>query len=370
MPKRRPRILPSLRTSSKSRRRIHRAQGEVPGTIVVEPDADQPRIMGTGYSDSKMTRQELEPDQIREFSDQWPVCWIDVEGLGDADTISQVGEVFGLHSLALEDAAHPHERAKVEEYENYLFIIARMAHQEGRDVHIEQLSMFLGKDWVITFQEQGGDAFDPVRQRIKQGRGRIRRSRADYLAYALLDSITDAYFPILDEFASLMERLEAQIVGGDSSEKELIPALYESRRALSPVRRAVLPLRDVVRFLEKESGGHISEDTKVYLRDVDDHLSIINEQVEHLRELSASLMDVHYTMVTHKMNEGMRALTVIATVFLPLSFVAGLYGMNFDTSSPYNMPELGWRYGYPFALLLMVGIIAAMMLYFRRKDWF
>ncbi len=340
----------------------------MPGTIVVEPDAEQPTIRAIGYSPADVAFTELELDAVEDFVAKWPVVWIDVVGLGDATFISEIGAKFGLHPLVLEDVAHPHERAKVEEYEDYLFVLARMAHQNELEVHVEQFSMFLGDGWVMTFQEHQGDCLEPVRERIRHGRGRIRRSRADYLAYALLDALTDAYFPVLNEFAALMDRLEERVIAGDDG--DILETLHDSKRSLEPIRRAVNPLRDVVRFLERESGERISDETRVYLRDVSDHVSIIVERLEHLRELGSQLMDVHYTVVSHQLNEVMKVLTVIATIFIPLSFVAGLYGMNFDTSSPYNMPELSWEYGYLFVWAVMLSMVAGMMYFFHRKGWF
>lgn len=350
------------------RRRAHRAAGEVPGTIVVEPDAEAPQIRAVGYSQTDAEFRDLELDEVSAFVEKWPVAWIDVVGLGDAEIIAGMGEMFGLHPLVLEDIAHPHERAKVEEYEEHLFVLARMAHQEELQVHVEQFSLVVGDGWVVTFQEHQGDCLEPVRGRIRHGRGRIRRSQADYLAYALLDALTDAYFPVLDEFSRLMDRLEDRVIAGEK--KDMLETLHDAKRALEPIRRAVMPLRDVVRFLELESGTRISDDTRVYLRDVADHVSIIVERLENLRDLGSSLMDVHYTVMSTRLNEVMQVLTVIATVFMPLSFVAGLYGMNFDTSSPYNMPELAWRYGYPFVWAVMLAMVVGMMYFFRRKGWF
>lgn len=337
---------------------------------MVDPQAIAPSIRVVGFSpDEYQEKKSIDIGQIPAFREKWPVIWVDVVGLGDAETIAALGELFDLHPLALEDVAHPHERAKAEEYPDYLFIIARMAHQKDAAVAIEQFSMFMGPGWVLTFQERRGDCLGPVRERIRYGRGRIRRSEADYLAYALLDALTDAFFPILDEFASLMDRLEATIIAGDGGE-EMLESLYETKRSLVPIRRAIAPLRDVVKFLEIESGDLITDGTRVYLRDVNDHVSIILEQLDFLRELSGSLMDVHYSVVSHRMNEVMKVLTMIATIFMPLGFIAGLYGMNFDTSSPYNMPELGWEFGYAYALGLMSAFVVGMVFYFRRKGWF
>lgn len=381
MPTRRPKIFPSLRVSH--RKRTHRAAGEAPGTVVVEPDAEVPTIRAIGFSTVNVAERELEIGEVRAFADEWPVVWLDVVGIGDADAITAIGELFDLHPLALEDVAHPHERAKVEVYEHYLFIVARMAHHRelgggrhdqeelhdpGVDIYVEQFSLFVGDGWVITFQEHEGDSLEPVRDRIRHGRGRIRHRKADYLAYAFLDALTDAYFPILDEFAEVLERLEDRVIAGDDD--NLIEILHDTKRALVPIRRAVFPLRDVVKFLEIDSGDTISDETRIYLRDVDDHLAIILDQLDSLRDLSSSLMDVHYNVLSHRMNEVMKVLTVMSTIFIPLSFIVGLYGMNFNTEYPLNMPELHWRYGYMFVWAVMLSMVGGMIVFFRKKRWF
>ncbi len=366
VPLKRPKILPSLRVSRKRRTEHH--VGEAPGTIRIDPEAEKPSIRGLGYSPDDYEETVLTLEQIPAFVDKWPIAWIDVVGLGDADVIKGIGEHFHLHPLALEDVAHAHERAKIEVYEEYLFIVSRMAHREEAEVFIEQLSTFFGEGWIVSFQETEGDCLEPVRNRIRHGRGRIRRMAADYLAYALLDALTDAYFPILDGFSDVMERLEDRIIGGET--EDVTELLHGSKRELIPIRRAVTPLRDVVKFLRVEPHKLISDQTRLYLRDVDDHLTLIVEQLDSLRDLASSLMDVHYNIVSHRMNEVMKVLTVMSTIFIPLSFVVGLYGMNFDTTHPLNLPELGWQYGYLAVWAVMLTMVGGMLVFFRRKGWF
>ena len=299
-----------------------------------------------------------------------PVLWLDVTGLGDAALVQSIGEHFGIHRLALEDVLHPNQRPKVERHEEVDFVVVRMARIASDDaLDVEQVSMFLGKDFVITFQERHGDVFEPVRNRIRESRGRIRGQKSDYLLYALVDAVVDNVFPIVEKISERLEDEEDKVLRGED-EETAAERIYDIRRELILLRRAIWPLREAVNELYREDSPRITEDVKPYLRDVSDHTMQLVDLLESEREVVGTLMDVHLTQVSNRMNEVMKVLTIIATIFIPLGFLAGLYGMNFDPGvSPYNMPELSWFYGYPFALSIMALIAIAMLFFFRRKGW-
>jgi magnesium transporter len=290
-----------------------------------------------------------------------------VVGVGDAETVRRIGEIFALHRLALEDCINVHQRPKVEEYEDHRFIVSRMAMiREGPDT--EQISLFLGRNFVITFQEQPGDCFGPVRERLRAARGRIRAAGADYLAYALLDAIVDSYFPVLESYGERIEDLEDDVLL--RPDNRTVAQIFELKRDLLALRRAAWPQREAINTLIREPSPLIDDETRIFLRDCYDHAVHVLDIVETHREQAASLTDVYLSSMSNRLNEVMKVLTIIATIFIPLSFIASVYGMNFDTErSPWNMPELEWYFGYPFALGLMALTAAGLLLFFRRKGW-
>jgi magnesium transporter len=305
---------------------------------------------------------------IREIRERFPVVWVNVNGLGDADVARGIGDLFGLHTLALEDVLNVHQRPKVEEYDRELFLVTRMP-RTGISTDTEQVSLFLGDGFLVTFQEEPGDCLGPVRERIRQGRPRIRSGGPDYLAYAVLDTIVDAYFPLLDELGDQLERLEEEIL--QEAGPEAVGKLHELKRRLTGIRRVVLPIRESVTGLVRDESPLVTDSTRLYLRDCLDHTYQLIELVEHYRDLASGLLDLHLTIVSNRMNDVMKVLTIIATIFIPLGFIAGVYGMNFDVgASPWNMPELSWPFGYLFALGLMAIVAGGMILFFRRKGWF
>ncbi len=321
-----------------------------------------------GYGEGEIVERAItDPESLRAELPQHRVLWVDVTGLGDADLISGIGRVFDLHPLALEDVVHTHQRAKVEEYAFGYYLVVRIPHHVDGCLELEQVSIFLGDKFVVTFQEREGDSFDPIRDRIRKSHGRLRRSGPDYLAYALLDAVVDSYFPFVEAYGDRLEDLEDRIL--TEPDQSVINSIHEVKRELLMIRRAVWPLREALNLLLREDHGRISEETRLYLRDVYDHTIQLVELTETQREIASGLLDVYLSSVSNRMNEIMKVLTIIATIFIPLSFVAGLYGMNFDRGSPFNMPELGWRYGYFFALALMAAIAGGLLFYFRRKRW-
>ena len=352
---------------SSRRRRIPRKPGASPGTMLVDPDAPRPKIRVMAYGPEGSEEHDASrAGDARGYVGRTPVTWVNVDGLGDAGVVQALGDVFGIHRLALEDVVHTDQRPKVEEFEEHLFIVARMPRGTGGAT--EQLSMFVGSNYVLTFQESAGDSFDPVRDRIRAGKTRIASSGPDYLAYALLDALIDSYFGVVEPIGERLDRLEELAL--ERPERATVEEIQELKALLNGLRRIAVPNREVTRALLREDTEFVSPRTRPYLRDANDHATQIVETVENYRELCSDLMGVYLSSLSNKMNEIMKVLTIIATIFIPLSFVAGIYGMNFNPErSPWNMPELNWYLGYPFAAGLMLAIVVGFVVFFRRKDW-
>lgn len=342
--------------------------GEPPGTLSAAPDAERPLVQVMAFGPDAYEEADVaDVGVLKDYLGRWPVTWVNVYGLGDAELVRRLGELFGLHPLALEDVLHLHQRSKVEEYDHHLFIVLRMIDEQRIDT--EQLSIFLGDKYVITFQERLGDSLDGVRRRIRQGRGRVRAMPADYLAYCLVDAVIDAYYPHLDAFSDRIESIEDEVLAGAS--RATLARIHQFRRDILVVRRAVGPLRDAVAaLLNGAVDPHIRPETRPYLRDGYDHTIQILDLAENYRELVGGLLEVYLSTVNNRMNEIMKVLTIIATIFIPLSFLTGIYGMNFDTdASRYNMPELGWALGYPFFWTVALGVVAIELWFFWRRGW-
>lgn len=336
--------------------------------MIVDPAASQPMISVIAFGpDAIEENRDTSLQSIGERQESLPVLWIDIVGLGDVSILQECGKKFGLHNLALEDVINVHQRPKVEEYDDHLFIVCRMP----RKTHVtrsEQVSLFLGKGFVISFHEHAGDCFEPVRHRLRASRGRIRKQAADYLAYALLDAVTDSYFPIIEDLSERIYALEEAIMSEPVSDD--VKRIHALKRELLTTRRAVWPQRDMLNQLIRDESPHIGQGTKIYLRDCFDHTFQLIDLVETYRETISDLTDIFMSAQNTRMNEVMKVLTVIATIFMPLTLVSSIYGMNFDrTASPWNMPELGWAFGYPVAMVSMLVIAAGMLFYFRRKKW-
>ena len=338
---------------------------------MADPAACKPIVRVFAFDAGNCLERELhgaaELDCLRELVERYPVTWINVEGLGDAELVARLGREFGLHPLALEDVLNRHQRSKVEQYGDHLFIVARML--EGAEkLETDQLAMFLGPRFVITFQHIVGDCFDPLRERIRQCRGVIRSSGPDYLAYALLDAVVDSYFPILETFGEQIETLEDAIIA--MSDRNLISRIHDIKEKLVALRRAVWPLRNALHVLVRDPNPLVRDDTRVYLRNCADHTYQIMDLVDTYRELTSDLMGLYHSALANRMNEVMQVLTVIATIFIPLTFIVGVYGMNFNTGiSAWNMPELNWPWGYPAVWLVMIAIAGGLLLLFQRKGW-
>jgi magnesium transporter len=291
----------------------------------------------------------------------WPVLWVNVDGVAHAPTIAEVGRIFGLHRLALEDLGDVQQRPKAEVYDDeHLFITARMARMTPA-LDLEQMGIFLGSDFVITFQERPGDPLDPVRQRIRQNRGRIRRSGPDYLAYAVLDAIVDNYFPVAEAYADMLDALEEEVLGTPT--RATMGRLHGTRRELMSLRRAVWPMRDAITVLGRDQVPLFTPETLVYLRDTQDHCIQVMDLLESYRELGSSLTDLYLSSVSNRMNEIMKVLTIFAAVFIPLSFISGIFGMNVDHPDPV------WWWNLPFAAGVMAGTAALVLLWVASRGW-
>ena len=293
------------------------------------------------------------------------VTWVDVDGLHDVAVVAAVAAEFKLHPLVVEDILNPVGRPKAEDYGEYLYFVVKIVQppnaQEGRP-QVEQVSIVLGRDFVLTFQELPGDVFGVVRERIRQGTGRVRRQGADYLAYCLIDAVVDVYFIVLEHFAASIEALELEVLDGVRSDQA--KRIYQIRREIEHFRRQISPLREVVGTLHRTGDELIRAETQPFLGDVYDHLVRVTESVDSFREAAGWALELHLAMGSHRMNEIMRVLTVMSAIFMPLTFVVGIYGMNFE-----HMPELTWRYGY-FSVLFGMGVLAGgLIVFFRHKDW-
>ena len=341
--------------------------GASPGTLIADPNAVETRISAICYSADKIDEvHDCQATDLAELRGKAPVVWIDVAGLADVAAIEVVGDAFGLHRLALEDVINVHQRPKAEAYEDHVFIVFQMLFH-AQIAHCEQVSMFIGDNYVLTFQERPGDCFGPVRDRLQRNKGRIRQLGADYLGYALIDAAIDSYFPILETLGEEIEALEDEVVA--NPKPIFVDQLHRIKRELLALRRAVWPTREMLNTLIRDELPQISDTTRPYLRDCYDHAIQLMDIVETYREIASSLLDVYLSSLSARMNEVMKVLTIIATIFIPLGFIASLYGMNFDRSSPFNMPELGWRFGYPFALVVMAAVLAGLVWFFRRRGW-
>jgi magnesium transporter len=341
----------------------------MPGSPVPEPVVP-PVIRVFSYGPDAIEEAVLSsPDEISSWRGRRPVTWVDVDGVGDATTVQRIASVFDMHILAQEDVLNPTQRPKAERYDGHLFVVARMLFAAQDRLESEQLSMFLGPGFVLTFQQRRpGDCLSSVRDRLRAGATRLRAGGADYLAWALLDAVVDGYFPVLEAFGERMDVLEDSIL--DRPSNECIPAIHQIKRDLLALRRATWPLRDALASLLREDSSLITPGTRDFLRDCLDHSVQVLDMIETYREIGSSLMEAFQSSVGNRLNAIMKVLTIIATLFMPLSFLASVYGMNFHAEdSPFNMPELSWRYGYPFFWTLILGSAGSMLWWFRRQGW-
>ncbi len=350
------------------RDRVRKSVGTIPGSLIQREDTPKPVIQVIAYGPDAYTEEvQVAPEQLLRYTQEWPVTWIQVSGLGDPAVIKKIGALFHLHDLSLEDVVEGLQRPKIDVHDQYVFLIGW--HAEFRErMEAHQFSIFLGSNFVITFQSQPGPLGAAVGQRIKSAQGVIRSRGADYLAYSLLDMLADSYFPVLEWYGDRLEEIENSILSRPQDDH--LVDIRHIKRDLLRFRRLAWPLRDVVNSILRDDLPLFQPGTRIYLRDCYDHITQVMDLIETCRELASGLMDVYMSSVSNSMNQVMKVLTIFSTIFIPLSFVAGLYGMNFNpANSPWNMPELNWRYGYPYALLLMACIAGTLLLFYRRKGW-
>jgi magnesium transporter len=354
-----------LRLIKKSSEKV----GLPPGTLVPrgEKKTEKVRITIIDYDEASFQEKQIRTiEECFPFKDKPTVTWINVDGVHNIEIIEKIGKHFGLHPLTLEDIVDTGQRPKIEDFEDYIVVVLKMLyHDEKEDeIQAEQVSLVLGENFVVSFQERMGDVFNPIRERIRGGKGRIRKMGADYLAYALIDTIVDNYFIILEKLGDKIESMEEELVTNPTP--QILEAIHHSKRAMISLRRSVWPLREIASRLEKEKGESalIRESTGIYLRDVYDHIVQVIDTIETSRDLLSGMLDVYLSTISNRMNQVMKVLTIIATIFIPLTFIAGIYGMNFK-----YMPELERYWGYPAVLLSMVAIGIVMLVYFRKKKW-
>lgn len=347
--------------------------GSLPGTLKIPANAQPPTFHLIDYGPTTCHAQDLDhPEAAAAYLDTHSVAWLDVKGLGSEPLLRQLGEVFGLHPLVLEDVVNVPQRPKIEEYPDQLVAIARMVvpHPQVTGFLSEQVSFVLGQHYLLTIQEEPEhDCFNPIRNSIRNNKGVIRSRGADYLLYALYDSVIDGFFPVLEAYGEQIELLEDEVVVNPS--RRTLERIHALKRELLMLRRAIWPQRDAINSLIRDGSDLISPDVAIHLRDCYDHAIQVLDMVETYRELASSLMDVYLSSVSNRMNEVMKLLTVISSIFIPLTFIAGIYGMNFNADkSPFNMPELAWYWGYPLCLAMMGLTALGLVLFFWRKGWF
>jgi len=341
--------------------------GLAPGTVtyVGEPRQGRVRVRYFDYDAERLTEEEpTSVDACLPLKERPTVSWINIDGLHDTAQLERLGQHFELHPLVLEDIVHTQQRPKLEDYEQYVYIVLRMLSfdEEKLEVATEQVSLVLGRGYVISFQERAGDVFEAVRERLRRGKGRARRMGADYLAYMLFDAIVDHYFVVLERIGEEIESLERALM--EDPRAELLSSIHRLKREMILLRRAIWPLREVVAALTREDVPLVRAEIQPFLRDVYDHTIQVIDGIESYRDMLTGLQDLYLSSVSNRMNEVMKVLTVIATVFIPLGFLAGVFGMNFE-----HMPGLGWKWSYPLFWLVILLLGGGMFAYFRRKRW-
>ncbi|MFX0196000.1 MAG: magnesium/cobalt transporter CorA [Candidatus Hodarchaeota archaeon] len=341
--------------------------GLPPGTLVHigEKKIDTVKITIIDYDEGQFQEKDVKTiEECFPFKDKPTVTWINIAGLHQVDYIEKLGNHFNIHPLLLEDVLTTGQRPKMEDFGEYLFFIFKMIkyYESEKEIQGDQVSLVLGSNFVISFQESEKDVFNPIRTRIRNDKGRIRKKGPDYLTYSLIDTIVDSYFVILENVGEMIEDIETELVTNPT--QETLQAIHQLKREMIFLRKSVWPLREIISRLERIESPLIQETTAIYLRDVYDHTIQVIDTIETFRDMLSGMLDMYLSSISNKMNEIMKVLTIIATIFIPLTFIAGIYGMNFM-----YMPELEWRWGYPFIWLVIIVISVSMLVYFRRKQW-
>jgi magnesium transporter len=345
-------------------RKQHPTAGAVPGTLAVAADSPDARIRMIHYGpQGKISETEVnDPNELRSALDQESVTWVDIQGFGDGEIIRAVGEIFGLHELLLSDVVNVPQRPKAEDYEEHILIVVRMIWEGGTGFDQEQVSIVLGKHFVLTFQEQYGDMLDPVINRIRAGKGPLQRHGADYLAYTIADTIVDAYYPTLETLGDQLESLDDRVVRTPTP--AVLQDLNRLKNRLVNLRRSLRPQREAFNTLVRGTHSLVSDEVRLHLRDTHDHCIQTLDVTEMYREMISGLQNTYLTSVANRTNEVMKVLTVVSTIFIPLTFLVGVYGMNFQ-----HMPELQSRWGYPAVWVIMGSVAITMLAYFRYIGW-
>ena len=349
------------------RKTAQRTAGLIPGTLVHigEKRTEETRISVIDYDETQLEEKEVKTcEECFPFKDRPTVTWINVDGIHDMAVVEKLGNHFGLHPLLLEDIVNTEQRPKLEDFGSHIFVVLKMLsfNKESNELEAEQVSLVFGSNFVLSFQERVGDILDPVRERIRKAKGRVRKSGADYLAYALIDSIVDGYFAILEQLGERIEDTEQELSAHPTV--ETLQSVRAFKKEMIYLRKSIWPLREAVNSLERGESPLVHESTGIYLRDVYDHTIQIIDTVETYRDMLSGMLDIYLSSMSNRMNEVMKVLTIFASIFIPLTFVAGIYGMNFKF-----MPELEWPLGYFAALGFMAAVAASLVVYFRRKRW-
>ncbi|TFH04793.1 MAG: magnesium/cobalt transporter CorA [Methanosarcina sp.] len=342
--------------------------GLAPGTLVHvgEKKAERIVISLCAYNSEELIEKELQTvEECLAFKDKPGMnLWVNVDGLDRVEVIEKLGSYFKIHPLTLEDVLNTGQRPKMEDYDSYIYTVLKMIllDEEREEIIIDQVSIILGPNYILSFQEREGDVFDPLRERLKNPASRLRKNGVDHLAYSLIDAIVDNYFLILEHFGEEIEDLEEKLIVDPMP--ETMRMIQKHKRDMIILRRSVWPLRELINSLQRAESGLIKETTQIYLRDIYDHTIQVIDSIEAFRDILSSMVDVYLSSLSNRMNDIMKVLTIIATIFIPLTFVAGVYGMNFD-----YMPELRWHWGYPVVILSMALIGISMFLYFKKRKW-
>jgi magnesium transporter len=339
--------------------------GLPPGTLVYNGKVTSERVKITliEYNETEYFEREFyDLSECMNHVKNGMVKWMNVEGIHKTELIEAIGKHYDIHALTLEDIVHIDQRSKFEEYEHYALGVMKMITFDGH-IHAEQLSLILVGETVLSFQEPfGGDAFDIIRTRLRQAKGRVRKLRADYLFYALIDAVVDSYFSVIEKIGDAVEEIEEEIMNNEN--KSSLKKLYELKRELIFLRKQVWPMRDMINSMMRSESDFISKDTHIFLRDLLDHSTRIIDTVETYRDLLSGIMDVYLSNASNRMNEVMKVLTIVSSIFIPATFIVGVYGMNFDF-----MPELREHYGYPIVWTIMLSIMIGQLIFFKRKKW-
>jgi magnesium transporter len=359
---------------SRLTKNISRKKGLPPGTPVYIGDerTEEVKLSIIEYDNERFEMHTAETvEECLQYKDKPGMTWINVEGIHDTHIVEKLGACFGLHPLIVEDIVNTGQRPKIDISDDYIFIVMKRITWDQTDkvIQVEQISLILGRDFVITFEERDGETFSAVINRIRSNKGRIRKSGADYLTYSLMDNIVDNYFKVIENIGEEIEEMEEELV--DNPTPETVHKIHFIKREMIFLRKSVWPLREIVGMLEREETPLIQETTIIYLKDIYDHTIQVIDIIETYGDIISGMLDVYLSSISNKMNAVMKVLTIIATIFIPLTFIAGIYGMNFNAEkSPFNMPELNWYFGYPLVLGLMAAIGITMLILFRRKKWF